>query len=179
MKTIFARPRGWGRAGLAALSVILLVSASGCDKAGKPVQALEPNRQTTCALDGMSLLDFPGPKAQIHYGDGETDFFCDTMEMFSVYLKPEQQRRITAIFTQDMGQADWKTPKGHWIDAKRAYYVLGSDMPGSMGPTLASFARLSDADAFSKKHGGKVLSFSQITSEMVTLDGGVVRDERM
>ena len=179
MKAIIRQGKGWRRIGAANFAAFILLSVLGCNPAKQSVQPLEPGPQTACTLDGMLLHDFPGPKGQIHYADGETDFFCDTLEMFSIYLKPEEQRRTTAIFTQDMGQADWKAPRGHWMDARQAYYVLGSDMTGSMGPTLASFARLNDAQDFSKKHGGKVLRFDQITPEMVTLNGGVVHDERM
>ncbi|HUW27767.1 MAG TPA: nitrous oxide reductase accessory protein NosL [Sulfuriferula sp.] len=167
------------RAAKIGLSALVVLSAVACHKADQPIQAIEPTAQTACALDGMLLLDFPGPKAQIHYADGETDFFCDTMEMFSLYLKPEQQRRVKAIFTQDMGKANWQAPRGQWIDARKAYFVIGSDMSGSMGPTLASFARMEDARAFSKTHGGKVLRFDQVTPEMTTLAGGVIHDERM
>lgn len=173
----WARIRGW--AGIMALSILLLAAAPGCSKQERRLQPLIPTPQTACALDGMLLMDFPGPKGQIRYDDGETDFFCDTMEMFSVYLQPEQRRRVAGIFTQDMGQADWQAPRGHWIDARGAYYVLGGNMFGSMGPTLASFGRLDDAQAFAKKHGGKVLRFNQVTLEMVRLDGGVVSDKRM
>ena len=108
-----------------------------------------------------------------------TDFFCDTVEMISIYLRPEQQKRAIALFTQDMGQADWKEPRGHWIDATSALYVHGSNRYGSMGPTLASFAREEDAQVFAKQYGGKVLRFGEITVDMVALDGGVMRDERM
>ena len=48
-----------------------------------------------------------------------------------------------------------------------------------MGPTLAAFMHEQDAQAFAKQYGGKVLRFDQITLDMVALDGGVLRDERM
>jgi copper chaperone NosL len=99
--------------------------------------------------------------------------------MFAIYLKPESRRRVVAIFTQDMGRADWDRPVGHWIDARTAFFVAGSTRHGSMGPTLASFAREADALAFAGQYGGKVLRFDAVTPEMASLDGGVVRDERM
>ena len=60
--------------------------------------------------------------------------------MFSALLKPEQVRSVTGVFVQDMGQADWDKPRGHWFDAKAGFYVVGSKRRGSMGPTIASFA---------------------------------------
>lgn len=160
-------------------TTLLLLAVTACGKAEAPAQGAEPTRETSCALDGMLLLDYPGPKGQIVYDKGEVDFFCDTMEMMSIYLQPEQQKRIRGIFTQDMAKAEWQAPRGNWIDARTAFYVLGSKVLGSMGPTLATFARQEDAEAFAKKNGGKVLRFGEITVDMVSLTGGVVHDERM
>lgn len=153
--------------------------AAGCGKTASHPEPREITRETACALDGMILADYPGPKGQIVYAKGDPDFFCDTMELVSILLRPEQVKPVVGAFTQDMAATDWTQPKGHWIDAKTAWYVLGSDLEGSMGPTLATFARAEDAQTFARKHGGKVLRFDQITPAMVSLDGGVLKDERM
>lgn len=159
--------------------IVILTILSSCDKQISNVSAREINSSTSCSLDGMVLAEFAGPKGQIHYATGEPDFFCDTVEMFSIYLQPEQKKRITAIFTQDMGKADWEKPHGNWIDAKKGFYVLGSKKTGSMGPTLAAFAFQQDAKTFAKAFGGNVLTFDKITPDMVDLTGGVVKDEHM
>jgi copper chaperone NosL len=154
------------------------LTLAGCGEDIKP-NSQEITTGTFCALDGMLLLDYPGPKAQIHYDQGPPEFFCDTVEMFAIYTRPEQQKRILAVYVQDMGKADWTKPQGHWIDAKTAFYVAFSRRNGSMGPTLVSFAREEDAREFVKQYGGEVLRFEQVTPEMATLDGGVLHDERM
>lgn len=161
------------------LALLLATFALGCTKKEEAIKATEIDRTTSCSLDGMILMDYPGPKAQIHYDKGEPDFFCDTMEMFSIYLRPEQKKHVKALFTQDMGKTPWEQPTGNWIDAKSAYYVLGSKKLGSMGPTLGAFARMEDAQTFAKQFGGKVLRFDEVTLDMVTLDGGAQHDERM
>jgi copper chaperone NosL len=128
----------------------------------------------------MLLADYPGPKAQIHYaGQAAPDFFCDTVEMFHIYLNPEQVRAVRGLFVQDMGRADWDEPRGHWIDAQNAYYVHGSKRRGSMGPTIASFALEADAAKFAAEYGGKVYRFADITPDMVALDGGALHDSNM
>ena len=160
----------------AALGLSLLAA---CTQPEQPVAAREPTSATTCVLDGMLLADFPGPKGQIHYDKGDPEFFCDTFELLAIYLAPEEKKRVRAVFTQDMAKADWKRPVGNWIDARSAFYVFDSDMKGSMGPTAASFARREDAAAFARQHGGKVVRFEEITLAMVSLDGGVIRDEKM
>ncbi|MBN8442204.1 MAG: nitrous oxide reductase accessory protein NosL [Thauera sp.] len=169
------------RTALVALIAAVLLAACGADKAGTgSVVAVEIDSSTSCALDGMLLADYPGPKAQIHY-DGVTqpEFFCDTVEMFSIYLNPEQARRVAALYVQDMGKADWDNPKGHWIDARKAIYVQGSNRHGSMGPTIASFGAETDAKKFIETYGGKLLRFDEVKPDMVTLDGGALHDQRM
>jgi copper chaperone NosL len=158
---------------------IAMALIGACSDQTNTVQPQEITRETVCALDGMLLMDYPGPKGQIQYDQGLPDFFCDTVEMVAIYLRPEQQKRVVAVFTQDMGRADWREPRGQWIDAKIAFYVFGSSQHGSMGPTLASFAKEEDAQAFAKQFGGKLLRFDELTLDMVALDGGVIRDERM
>jgi copper chaperone NosL len=154
-----------------------VLAACGQSATSTAVVPLEINQGTSCSLDGMLLADYPGPKAQIHYaGQPQPDFFCDTVEMFHMYLNPEQVRAVRGIFVQDMGKADWDTPRDHWIDAKNAYYVYGSKREGSMGPTIASFALETDATKFAAEYGGKVYRFGDITSDMVVLDGGVLHD---
>ena len=152
---------------------------AGCGAKTAPVQPLEITQGTVCALDDMVLQDFPGPKAQIHYEQSAPEFYCDTREMFSIVLRPEQKRRIVAVYTQDMGKTDWTHPQGHWIDARAAFYVVGSSRKGSMGPTVASFGAEADAKAFFTQYGGKVLRFDQVTLNMVDLTGGIVHDEKM
>ena len=162
-----------------ALPLVFLSLVAACTREQSPPAAQEVASGTACALDGMLLNDYPGPKAQIHYGDGTTEFFCDTVEMFSLLLRPESRRRVLAVYTQDMGQADWRQPRGHWIDARAAYFVQGGRLKGSMGPTFATFAHQQDAEAFARKHGGKVLRFDQVAPDMADLRGGAMHDERM
>jgi copper chaperone NosL len=161
------------------LTLMLGLLLVGCNKPQPPPQAQEITSNTACALDGMLLKDYPGPKAQIHYAEGPPEFYCDTVEMFAMLLAPESARRVRAVYTQDMGQTEWKQPRGQWVDARAAYYVRGSKIMGSMGPTFAAFARREDAEAFARTHGGTVLRFADVTVDMVDLRGGAHRDERM
>ena len=175
------RRRALGFAALAALSTAGLLSGCG-DKAAEQTSLtpVEIDRSTSCELDGMLLADYPGPKAQIHFaGQDEPSFFCDTVELFNTLLAGEQVRPVRAVYVQDMGQASWEEPKGHWIDAKTAIYVLGSKRHGSMGPTIASFAQEADAAKFAQEYGGKVLRFGDIKLDMVDLSGGALHDTRM
>lgn len=158
--------RKWG-----ALAVLALVAA--CSQAVLTATAQEPGADTACALDGMILKDFPGPKAQIQYAEGKADFYCDLMELFSALLAPEHKRSVTGIFVQDMGKTSWDKPEGHWIAAKSALYVVGSKKQGSMGPTFGAFSSPDAAAAFVKQEGGRILPFDQITPAMLDTGGNV------
>lgn len=166
---------------LATLTALALLG--GCSDKAAQQQSLAPveiDRATSCELDGMLLSDYAGPKAQIHYaGQDKPAFFCDTVELFNTLLAGEQVRAVRAVYVQDMGATDWDKPQGHWIDAKTALYVLGSKRHGSMGPTIASFAKEADASRFATEYGGKVLRFTDIKADMVDLSGGALHDTRM
>lgn len=160
--------------------MMLALAACGGRDAASPATPVEISGGTSCSLDGMLLADYPGPKAQIHYAGREApDFFCDTVEMFNIYLKPEQARTVRAVYVQDMGKASWDQPRGQWIDARQAYFVVGSRRHGSMGPTIGSFALDVDARAFASEFGGEVLPFDAVTADNAVLDGGALHDGLM
>jgi copper chaperone NosL len=165
---------------IAIVTMVLALAGCGTRDAATSVAPAEVTQGTSCALDGMLLADYPGPKAQIHYAGREApDFFCDTVEMFNIYLKPEQATTVRAVYVNDMGAADWDQPRGQWIDARQAYFVVGSRRHGSMGPTIASFAAEADARAFAGEYGGAVLPFDAVTADNAVLDGGALHDGQM
>ncbi|MBB4844198.1 copper chaperone NosL [Paucibacter oligotrophus] len=178
-RTLNANPSALRNALLCALFTLGLLACGRPDEA-KVAAAAEIDGATSCELDGMLLADYPGPKAQIHYaGQAAPSFFCDTVELLNTLLAPEQVRAVKIAYVQDMGSADWDQPRGNWIDAKTAIYVLGSSRHGSMGPTVASFSKEADAKAFAAKWGGKPLRFAEITRDMVDLSGGALHDSKM
>lgn len=168
--------------GLIALAGVAPLAA--CSREGEggntSLGPAEITQSTSCELDGMLLIDYPGPKGQIHFaGADRPAFYCDTVEVLNVLLVPEQVRKVNAVYVQDMGKTDWDNPKGAWIDARTALYVQGSKRKGSMGPTFASFGSEADARVFIQQYGGKLLRMSDITQVMVDLRGGANPDERM
>ena len=155
------------RHGLPALLAALVLAACSADTNPLP-RDVTPG--TLCVVDGMALAEFPGPKGQIVYDHGEPDFFCNTAELLAALLEPEQARRVVGVYAQDMAAADWDHPDGHWIDARSAWYVVGSQRDGAMGPTLASLATEAAARDFAQRHGGRVVRFGEVTLAMVGAD---------
>lgn len=171
--------RSFSRVPYTVLLAAVLV-ACGQSDTNAPLGPVSITGGTYCALDGMLLADYPGPKAQIQYaGRAEPDFFCDTVEMFHIYLNPEIVQPVRGLYVQDMGSTDWDDPQDHWIDARNAFYVLGSSRRGAMGPTLASFASEEAARRFAEEFGGEVLRFDEVKPDQVILDGGALHDTRM
>lgn len=162
-----------------AATLALLSVLAACSKTVQQATPLEPGADTACSLDGMILKDYPGPKAQIHYKEGQPEYFCDLMELFGTLLAPEDKRPVAGAFVQDMGKTAWERPEGNWIDAKAAFYVVGSKKPGSMGATFGSFSSMQDAEAFAQKEGGKVMRFDEINLDMVNVNTGAPHDNSM
>lgn len=116
----------------------------------------------------MIPAEYPGPKAQIHYKNGDVEPFCSTLHMFMSYRQPERPRPIVAVYANDMGKADWDHPKGYWIDAKTAFYVYGGSKRGPMGEALVPFSLRTDAETYVKNHGGSIIGFEDITMDILS-----------
>lgn len=152
---------------------LLFVAIVGCSEPSEQQQiihqAVAIESADECHLCGMLISNFSGPKAElfrkgITQADGDqVKKFCSTRDMFSFYLDPENKRNVTTILVHDMSKAPWDAPNdGYFIDARQAWYVVGSSKMGAMGKTLASFSAKTDADAFAIEFGGRVIDFSAV-----------------
>jgi len=73
------------------------------------------------------------------------------------YTPAKKQASIAAVTVND-----YYTLKP--IDARQAYFVVGSDVYGPMGKELVPFGKAADAQAFFKDHKGKkVLHFNEVS----------------
>lgn len=127
-----------------------------------------------CHVCGMAITRFPGPKGEAIAGkEDQVRKFCSTKDMFSWVLQPENVNRDHVLYVHDMAETDWEHPDDTaLIDAREAWFVIGSERTGSMGPTLASFADQSDAEAFVENHGGEVVAFNEVTMEHLSSGRG-------
>jgi len=161
---------------LTSLVITFLVSLflSGCgqqDETNQMVQqAVAIESSDECHLCGMIITNFPGPKGQLYSkGINGNMKFCSTRDMFAFILDPENQHNIQRAFVHDMAVTPWGKPNDDiYIDAKQAFYVVGHNQYGAMGPTLASFSRRSDADTFASQMGGQVFQFEEINMDIMT-----------
>ena len=151
-------------------SLLVLGALTACSDQEEQQQMLHKavaiEASEECHLCGMLITRFDGPKGELYRKEqGDKVFkFCSTRDMFSYYLDPENKRNVTQMFVHDMSKMPWGTINDeHFIDAKNAWYVTGSEKTGAMGKTLASFSLQKDAVAFAKEFGGNVIAFNQIS----------------
>ena len=107
-----------------------------------------------------ALIDIEAKK---HYFDGVKDMM--KFYIFDVDF-PYNRSKIT-----HMKVTDFYTLKA--IDAKEAFYVIGSDVYGPMGNELIPFLNEQAAQNFMTDHRGKkIIRFKEITPKLVMgLDG--------
>lgn len=94
---------------------------------------------------------------------------------FSWLFQPENVNRDHVLYVHDMAQTDWEHPDDTaLIDARKAFFVVGSERTGAMGPTLASFAEKSDAEGVAEEHGGEVVAFADVKMEHLAARGNTL-----
>jgi nitrous oxide reductase accessory protein NosL len=152
------------------LASLLLSVASLLSAQSKPAQkAKGPTPKGSCAVCGMYVANFPDWAAVVSFRDGTQAWFDGPKDLFTYlldlkrYAAKRNASDITAIQVKDYYGLKH-------IDARRAFYVLGSDVMGPMGKELVPFATEAGAKDFLKDHRGqKVLPFQEISVD--TLKG--------
>ena len=133
----------------------------------------KPGPKDLCPVCGMLVSKYPNWAATIVYRDGHAHHFDGAKDMFKFWFEPEKYAK--GHRREDMA-ALWVTDfyALQRIDAKKAFYVTGSDVLGPMGHEFVPLASLADAEDFMKEHKGKrILRFDQVTKELpFRLDDG-------
>lgn len=125
----------------------------------KTYEKLIVTKKDKCQVCGMHMHHYPTWVARINYPKDETYNFDGMKCMFKFYFN--NKKGITDVLVQD-----YYTLKT--IDAKKAFFVVGSDVYGPMGHELIPFADKKSAKSFSLEHKGKeIYSFDEITEYMV------------
>ncbi len=141
--------------------LICLLMAATLSAADKGAVAVPANAK--CPVCGMFVAKYPDWSATVRFKDGSVFYYDGPKDMFSHFLE-------TARYTPGKRQADvvGLTVKEYYslesIDARSAFFVVGSDAHGPMGSELVPFRAEKDAVAFKLDHKGKrILRFSDIT----------------
>ncbi len=135
------------------------------------IKPRKPGKQDTCPVCGMFVASYPEWIAQVVFDDDSAVFFDGSKDMFKYLLDRErfapdkQHLEIAASFVTGYYG-------GEAIPARSAYFVIGSDVFGPMGPELVPHETAEEAEEFLKDHKGqRVVVFDDVTAELLrTLD---------
>ena len=136
---------------------------------GAPAKAAKgPVPKGSCAVCGMHVPNVPDWAAVITFQDGGQAWFDGPKDLFTFLF--DVKRYAPRRKAQDIRDIQVKDYYGlKHIDARKAWFVLGSDVMGPMGHELVPFAGEAQARDFQKDHRGKrILGFGDITAK--TLD---------
>ncbi len=156
--------------GLVFPALLLLAAACGEEQMAEAPPPAELTREAIGHYCKMIVQDHKGPKGQIFLsGKPEPIWFSSVRDTLAFTLLPEEPKDIAAIYVNDMGRASWDQPEaGTWIEAKSAWYVIGSTRQGGMGaPEAVPFSKRADAEGFAAAHDGRVVAFSEIPSDAI------------
>lgn len=156
------------------LGAVLALGLAACTDAPPP-SALPPpgevQAESTGHYCGMLLLDHDGPKGQIHLTRRDTPLWFSSVRDTIAFLRlPEEPRDIVAIYVNDMARAQkWDQPEpGAWVDPRKAWFVIDSNMRGGMGaPEAVPFSDRAAAESFQARHQGRVLRLNEIPDTYV------------
>lgn len=120
---------------------------------------------------GMNILEHAGPKGQIILAKyDEPIWFSSARDAIAFTMLPEEPKDIRAIYVSDMAKApSWDKPGAdNWVDARQAFFVVGSDAKGGMGAAEAvPFSTEAAAAAFVKEHGGRTVRFDAVPRDYI------------
>ena len=119
-----------------------------------------------CPVCGMFVAKFDVWITQIRYEDTTIFSFDGVKDMMAYYHKPsnfngQEQSKVNEIWVKDYYSLKW-------LDARKAFFVIGSDVHGPMGHELIPFSIKAAAESFlADHHGRRILTFDKITIEVV------------
>lgn len=156
------------------LAALVAIPLAACHDDGRKAALPAPTEPTAASIAqfcDMAVLDHPGPKGQIFLkGRSAPLWFASVRDAVAYTMLPENHAGMAAIYVNDMARAhNWDRPEpGTWVEARSAWYVLGSNRTGGMGgPEPIPFSIRTAADAFAAAHGGRVVRFAGIPRDAV------------
>ncbi len=129
-------------------------------KANITLPTITPPKNARCPVCGMAISLYPNWSAMMIIG-GKKIYFDGVKDMMKYYLD-------LASYHYDRKRVSQMVVKEFYhlqpIDAKKAFYVIGSDVRGPMGDEFIPFKSLKEAQTFMQDHHGKkILRFNEIT----------------
>jgi copper chaperone NosL len=155
------------------LAFLGALAIAGCkeQKAALPPHPHVLNEASTGRYCGMQVLEHAGPKGQIILASSdEPIWFSSARDAFAFTMLPEEPKDVRAVFVSDMSVApSWEAPgASNWIDAAKAFFVIGSRLKGGMGADeTVPFSTRQSAERFAAENGGTVAIFQDVPRDYV------------
>ena len=151
------------------LVLILLLSVASGPLLSESSRIPKPGPGDTCPVCGMFVAKYPEWIGTVLYKDGHAHHFDGAKDLFKYLLDlpkwapDHRSEEISAIaVTEYYGL--------NLTDARKAYYVIGSDVLGPMGHELIPLLSRADAEEFMRDHKGtRILVFDQVTAELILM----------
>lgn len=149
--------------GVVVLLMTLAVSPVRAGPPGRPV----PSRTDKCPVCGMFVYKYPDFMARVAFKDGSARYFDGAKDMFKYLFavrKYDPGKRSADVSLISVTEYYRLT----LIDARKAWYVIGSDVYGPMGRELIPFEKKAEAEGFMSDHRGRaILRFGDITAGVI------------
>lgn len=147
------------------LLVLLLALPSAAP--GATAAPAGPTKHDKCPVCGMFVAKFTDFIARVGFADGSAVFFDGAKDMFKyLFDVPKYTPKRKATDITSIQVTDYYSLK--LIDARKAFYVVGSNVYGPMGKELIPFEKEADAREFMSDHAGKeILLFEDVELEKV------------
>lgn len=150
-----------------AILVVVLMMMEVHSPASAGHQPMKPGPQHKCPVCGMFVAKYPDWTAEIIFEDGTIAFFDGAKDLFKYYFNLDKYAPgktsgdIGPIYVTDYYDMEL-------IDARAAYFVIGSDVYGPMGHELIPFKNQADAEAFKADHGGRrIVRFQRVKPALI------------
>ncbi|MFI3197292.1 MAG: nitrous oxide reductase accessory protein NosL [Methylococcaceae bacterium] len=144
---------------------LILLFSLNLSYADEPTVTIK--KSDRCPVCGMFVYKYPKWVAQISFKDGSYFFYDGAKDMFkhifdtSKYTSGKTAENIKDIYVTDYYEVEL-------IDAKSAFYVIGSDVLGPMGHELLPFKDQEAAQEFLEDHKGKtIIHFQEVTPAII------------
>ncbi len=124
-------------------------------------------KKDKCPVCGMFVYKYPKWVAVIELADGTSYFYDGAKDMFKHYMNVSKYTPSKA--GQDIVSLEVTDYYAvSLIDAKEAWYVIGSDVFGPMGHELIPFETQVSAKEFLEDHKGThILRFQDVTEDTI------------
>ncbi len=129
-----------------------------------PADPVDP--QEKCPVCGMFVAKYEQWLSQIVPVGGKPLVFDGVKDMMAYYFNPSEYGGEKDLASAEIWVRNYYTLD--YIDGRKAFYVVGSDVLGPMGEEFVPFSSEQEAENFKNDHhGSAILRFTEISAAQV------------